>query len=99
MKVIKKGLATFLATLISAEVIAATPKYDQMRAKDSGHPVTWTVRNGEIIYDRVCEDKGKGSVAYRNCRREAQKLFRDKCKQARDKSTSPFCLASNRYYP
>lgn len=92
-------VALVITLMSSLEATAGTPKFDQMRAQDSGLPVTWQVRNGEIIYDDVCKDKGKGSVAYRNCRREAQKLFREKCKEARDRSDSPYCLASNRYYP
>ena len=98
-KRMNKGLIAVITALLTANCFAGTPKYDRLQAEDSAFPINWRTSNGEIVYDSVCADKGKGSVAYRNCRREAQKLFREKCKVAKDRRTSPFCMASNRYYP
>jgi hypothetical protein len=98
-KRMNKGLIAIIIGVLATNCFAGTPRYDQLRAKDSAFPITWKTKNGEIVYDSVCIDKGKGSIAYRNCRREAQKLFREKCKVAKDRRTSPFCMASNRYYP
>lgn len=85
--------------IAAASETAQAGRYEQLKNQDSAWPINWQSRNGEIVYDSVCEDKGNGSVAYRNCRREAQKLFRDKCKAAKNRSTDKFCTASNRYYP
>ncbi len=94
----KLKLALF-AIITSASCYAYAGRYEELQNKDSAWPINWNTQSGEIVYDSVCEDKGEGSVAYRNCRREAQKLFRDKCNSAKDKSSSKFCIAKNKYYP
>lgn len=60
------------------------------------HRVTWktttTRRNSDGVIlkkriepDTICYNYPEGSFDYRDCKREAQKLFRDKCKEMRDK--------------
>lgn len=87
-----------MLTIASVAGLANASKYDQEQAKDNSFTISWKSQNNEILYDTVCEDLGKGSVKYRNCRREAQKLFREKCKESDDKS-GKYCTAVHRYYP
>ncbi|MGC8118266.1 hypothetical protein ACP3VQ_24885 [Metapseudomonas otitidis] len=89
------GSALFVMASLS---FAATPKYDSMQADGDRYQLNWQERNGEIVYDTVCGANRKGSVQYRNCRRNAQVIFRDRCNQSDDKS-SKWCLAKSRYYP
>lgn len=94
-----KKMAVMALSIMAASSIAEAGKIERERAKDSPWPINWKYRNGEILYDTVCQDKGKGSVAYRNCRREAQKLFRERCKKAKNKASDMHCIAGNRYFP
>lgn len=87
-----------MLTIASVAGLANASRYDQEQAKDNSFAISWKSQNNEILYDTVCEDLGKGSVKYRNCRREAQKLFREKCKESDDKS-GKYCIAVHRYYP
>jgi hypothetical protein len=84
--------------LLCVAGLANAGRYDQEQAKDNSFAISWKSQNNEILYDTVCEDLGKGSVKYRNCRREAQKLFREKCRESDDKS-GKYCIAVHRYYP
>ncbi len=93
------NLTGLLIALTIGSGSAQAASYEELKNRDSAWPISWNTRNGEIVYESVCEDKGKGSVAYRNCRREAQKLFRDKCNMAKEKSGNKFCLAKTRYFP
>lgn len=98
MKEIAKAAVVTIATVMTASAIAATSKYDRMAAEGDQYILNWQERNGEIVYDTVCQANKKGSIQYRNCRRHAQLLFRDKCNQSDEKS-GKWCLAKSRYHP
>ncbi len=98
VKQIAKTAVFAIATAMTACAIAATPKYDRMAAEGDQYILNWKERNGEIVYDTVCQANKKGSIQYRNCRRRAQLLFRDKCNQSDDKS-GKWCTAKYRYFP
>lgn len=84
--------------LVSIAEMANAGTYEQEQSKDNSFTITWQSQGNEILYDTVCQDLGEGSVKYRNCRREAQKLFREKCHKSDDKSDK-YCVAVHRYYP
>lgn len=87
------------ALLVMASLtFAATPKYDAMQAEGDRYRLDWQERNGEIVYDTVCSSNKNGSIQYRNCRRDAQVMFRDRCNRSDDES-SKWCLAKSRYFP
>lgn len=98
MKNLAKATISAIAIFGAVTAIAATPKYDRMKAEGDAYILSWKESSGEIIYDSVCYKNKAGSVQYRNCRREAQLLFRDKCNKSDDKSNK-WCLAKSRYYP
>lgn len=92
-------LAVSTAAIFGAAVgMAATPKYDRMKAEGDAYILSWQESRGEIIYDSVCYKNKAGSVQYRNCRREAQLFFRDECNKSNDRSNK-WCLAKSRYFP
>ncbi|MFZ6045435.1 hypothetical protein ACFW0H_04855 [Pseudomonas sp. CR3202] len=94
---IRYALGSTLA-LMAGLALAATPKYDHMQAEGNRYHLDWQERNGEIAYDTVCSANKQGSIQYRNCRRDAQVMFRERCNKSDDKSNK-WCLAKSRYFP
>lgn len=67
---------------------------DESPGGDKCYRLSWntktTTRGGrtvkkEIDFGSVCSNYFEGSIAYRNCRRQAQEFFRDNCKDLREK--------------
>lgn len=92
----KRIAAVITALAITPMAYAGT--YSDLKQKDENFTVRWTEQKGVIQNDSVCDSYEKGSVIYRNCRREAQIKFRDGCAKARDKG-SKFCVAKDTYAP
>lgn len=97
MKKVVLGLAV-LAYATAQSAHADTSKYDRLAREGDNYVLSWNERNGEIIYDTVCQQNKKRSIQYRNCRRDAQFMFRDKCNES-EVRPNKWCLAKTRYFP
>lgn len=54
----------------------------------------WTVVNGQIDYNSVCQNYQRGSLIYRDCRKGAKVAFKRMCSQY-----EPACAAENNFMP
>lgn len=54
----------------------------------------WTVVNGQIDYNSVCQNYKRGSLVYRDCRKGAKVAFKRMCSRY-----EPACAAANNYLP
>lgn len=54
----------------------------------------WTVVNGQIDYNSVCQNYKRGSLIYRDCRKGAKVAFKQICNRYQ-----PACAAENNFMP
>jgi len=54
----------------------------------------WTVVNGKIDYNSVCQNYKRGSLVYRDCRKGAKVAFKGMCGRY-----TPACAAENNFMP
>ncbi|WP_312483938.1 hypothetical protein [Stutzerimonas nitrititolerans] len=54
----------------------------------------WTVVNGQIDYNSVCQNYQRGSLIYRDCRKGAKAAFKKMCSRY-----EPACAAANNFMP
>jgi len=54
----------------------------------------WTVENGRIDYNSVCQNYKRGSLIYRDCRKGAKVAFKKMCSKY-----EPACAAANNFMP
>lgn len=54
----------------------------------------WTVVNGQIDYNSVCQNYQRGSLIYRDCRKGAKSEFKKICRRY-----EPACAAENNFLP
>ncbi|WP_301362200.1 hypothetical protein [Stutzerimonas nitrititolerans] len=54
----------------------------------------WTVVNGQIDYNSVCQNYQRGSLTYRDCRKGAKVAFKKMCSRY-----EPACTAENNFMP
>lgn len=54
----------------------------------------WTVVNGQIDYNSVCQNYKRGSLIYRDCRKGAKVAFKRMCNRY-----EPACAAENNFLP
>jgi len=54
----------------------------------------WTVVNGQIDYNSVCQNYKRGSLIYRDCRKGAKIAFKRMCSRY-----EPACAAENNFMP
>ena len=54
----------------------------------------WTVVNGQIDYNSVCQNYQRGSLIYRDCRKGAKVAFKRMCSRYQ-----PACAAENNFMP
>ncbi|WP_213909845.1 hypothetical protein [Stutzerimonas nitrititolerans] len=54
----------------------------------------WTVVNGQIDYNSVCQNYKRGSLVYRDCRKGAKVAFKRMCSRY-----EPACAAENNFLP
>ena len=75
----------------------------------------WDAHNYIIDHKSVCDLQVKGSIEYRSCRREAQRVFKVRCKEKKallkrsdkdyiakynlDKTSKMYCTAARLYRP
>ncbi|MBC8650700.1 hypothetical protein GYM54_07965 [Pseudomonas sp. MTM4] len=59
-----------------------------------GGRFAWTVVNGQIDYNSVCQNYKRGSLIYRDCRKGAKVAFKQMCDQYQ-----PACAAENNFMP
>ena len=58
--------------------------------------IQWQTVNGWIEYHTVCQNKRRGSIEYRDCRKAAKEYFVHRC---RTENRKAFCAAENNYNP
>ena len=63
--------------------VSASAKNCRTEASCFTPKVTWNINKSGHITD-VCHNYGAGHWQYRKCMMEAQKLFKERCKEARD---------------
>ena len=93
------GRRVFLGCALLAASLA------QARFPEKTYVIRWKLDGeGRIAGDTVCHDYETGTVDFRNCRRQAQTLFRDQC--SKYKSSSPnseqeklYCDAARTFNP
>ncbi len=59
-----------------------------------GGSFEWTVVNGQIDYNSVCQNYKRGSLIYRDCRKGAKVAFKQICSRYK-----PACAAANNFMP
>jgi len=82
--------AVFCIALVVAATSATADQFG------NGHPVRWKENGGIIDNSSVCYNHKRGSIAYRRCRSEAAKLFKQKCRSVKSEK---FCKASRTFRP
>ncbi len=57
----------------------------------------WQVSDNQVEYSSVCLEYGRGSIAYRECRKGAKHWVRNKCQQANHQGSDSDNAARQRY--
>lgn len=58
--------------------------------------IKWKEQDGKIIYSTVCYDYKKGSIDFRNCRKQAQQFFKKTCAETGE---DKICAAARDFKP